>query len=317
MIIENIHIKRFQTNAFLALETSNVTFRNNKVEEIGTRYFPGETGNPDVFCAGVFYVRNSSVIKALNNEFIDMHNAWIKDGSASEHHIDDLHAFYLTRLTGGEIAFNTVSNTSGPPLKFRRALSNNIHVHNNAFYYTGPSIQTSLSKGLSQTGWVRYSGDAEDGCPFAITIEQNIFHYPYCWEEYEDCESAVAEKYSISNTTVCGTDACEDPEKVLWLNNDFIYSQSNVSVEKFIEKANHLQCYADPQMKEIKINCTINHPGNTIIQVYDILGQLIAQVYSGMLHEGDHSFTWSGKSSGLYIIKMVNNGKAYNNKTIL
>ena len=231
VIIENIHIKRFQANAFLALETSNVIFRNNKVEEIGTFYFPGETGNPDIFCAGVFYVRNSSNVKALNNEFIDMHNAWIKDGSATEDNIVDLHAFYLTRLTGGEIANNIVRNTSGPPLKFRRALTNNIHVHNNEFYYTGPSIQMSLLKGFAQTGWVRYSGDSDGGCPYAITIEDNIFHYPYCWEEYEDCEKAVAEKYSISNTNVCGADAVEDPEKVLWVNNDFIYG-NEVSVEQ-------------------------------------------------------------------------------------
>ena len=30
-------------------------------------------------------------------------------------------------------------------------------------------------------------------------------------------------KYSISNESVCGSDACEGPNKVDWLNNDFKY----------------------------------------------------------------------------------------------
>jgi hypothetical protein len=316
VIVENLHIKRFQTNAFLALETSNVIFRNNKVEEIGTLYFPGETGNPDIYCAGVFYVRNSSNVKALNNEFSDMHNAWIKDGSATEDDIDALHAFYLTRLTGGEIANNIVRNTSGPPLKFRRALTNNIHVHNNEFYYAGPSIQMALLKGFAQTGWVRYSGDSDGGCPYAITIEDNIFHYPYCWEEYEDCEKAVAEKYSISNTNVCGADAVEDPENVLWLNNDFIYG-NEVSVEQSFAAFAKLNCLWDPATGEVKINCFIPNPGYANIKVFDITGRMNAQVFSGRLNEGDHTFSWSTKKSGLYIIRLENNGNVMNEKVIL
>ena len=57
--------------------------------------------------------------------------------------------------------------------------------------------------------------------PFAF-FENNIFHYPYCWSELgEDCSTSKAVKYSISNTSVCGEDACEKPENIKWINNDF------------------------------------------------------------------------------------------------
>ena len=66
--------------------------------------------------------------------------------------------------------------------------------------------------------------DGTPNCPSGIVIENNIFHYPFCWEcEGEDCSTAVAVKYSISNETACGKNACSDDAKVRWVNNDFRY----------------------------------------------------------------------------------------------
>ena len=232
VVIENIHFKHWQTTAFHALETQNVVFKNNKVEKVGSMYFdPGLTndGNDYIFCAGVFYVRNSNNIHALNNEFSDMHNAWSKGPTLSEEHsIDALHTFYLTRLKDSEIAHNKIVNTSGPPFKVRRqpaqGVSNNIHLHDNEFLYTGPSSYISTLRNFAQKGWLRYSGERyEDGspnCPEGILIENNKFYYPYCWDEYEDCETARAKLYSVSSTSACG-DAGSNTDKVIWKNNDF------------------------------------------------------------------------------------------------
>jgi hypothetical protein len=71
---------------------------------------------------------------------------------------------------------------------------------------------------------VRYSGDADDGCPYNLLLENNVFHYPYCWDgDTEDCATAEAELCSISNEGICGSDACEDPSKIEWVNNRFEY----------------------------------------------------------------------------------------------
>ncbi|MDX1285392.1 MAG: hypothetical protein R3182_10275, partial [Draconibacterium sp.] len=76
-----------------------------------------------------------------------------------------------------------------------------------------------------QFGFVRYSGDEKEGCPHSLVFENNIFHYPYCWSELgENCSTAKAVKYSISNKTVCGEDACEKPENIKWINNDFKFN---------------------------------------------------------------------------------------------
>ncbi|MBN1339475.1 MAG: T9SS type A sorting domain-containing protein, partial [Bacteroidales bacterium] len=53
--------------------------------------------------------------------------------------------------------------------------------------------------------------------------ENNIFHYPYCWIGKEDPKTCLAVRCTISNEGSCGSDACDDPEKVKWINNDFKY----------------------------------------------------------------------------------------------
>ena len=210
VVIENLRIRSFRVGAIFVFESEDVLVRNCVIEEIGTHFFPDTIDHARIYAAGVVYPKNSRRVVIDGVTMTNCHNL------PSE--LDKLHGFYCTRLQDSEIKNCFLKNISGSPLKFRRAETRNIYVHDNKFFYTGVPTQT---KNQMQYGFVRYSGDTKGGCPSGIVIENNLFHYPFCWPDREDCTNATAVKYSISNISVCGSDACDDPKQVRWINNDF------------------------------------------------------------------------------------------------
>lgn len=76
-----------------------------------------------------------------------------------------------------------------------------------------------------QPGWLRFSLDAGRDAPWGITIENNVFHYPYVWPEHEDPETAMAVRSSESNASPHGRPVADGswPEYVTWQNNDEKY----------------------------------------------------------------------------------------------
>ncbi len=213
VLIENLFFEMWEVGTIMLFETEDVVIRNIKIDRIGPYYFPAEE-TQGVYCAGVVYPKNSTRVLIENVVMTNCHNNFAQLGA--------LHGFYCTRLNHSEIRNCYLKNVSGSPFKFRRSKANNVYVHDNECYYTGVSTQTAEQV---QFGFVRYSGDQKEGCPYGLIFENNIFHYPYCWSEYgEDCTTAKAVKYSISNTKVCGKGACEDTDNVKWINNDFKFN---------------------------------------------------------------------------------------------
>ncbi len=183
----------------------------NKSE--GFVYFEHMKNIGSIDTAGVVYPKNSTRILMENIEMTNCHNIF--------EDVTNLHGFYGTRLNESEIRNCYFRNVSGSPFKFRRSQANYVYIHDNEAYYTG---HTEFEDSWAQPGFLRYSGDPGGDCPFAITFENNIFHYPFCWSEYgEVCETTETILCSVSNTNSCGEDACTDPERVNWLNNDIIY----------------------------------------------------------------------------------------------
>ncbi|MBU2491701.1 MAG: T9SS type A sorting domain-containing protein [Bacteroidetes bacterium] len=210
VIIENLYFEMWIESTIMLFETEDVILRNIKINKIGPYYFPDEK-TTGVYCAGVVYPKNSTRVLIENIEMTNCHNNFEE--------LDDLHGFYCTRLNNSEIRNCYLANISGSPFKFRRSQANNVYVHDNECYYTGVSTQTDNQV---QFGFLRYSGDPGGNCPYALTFENNIFHYPYLWvERGENPETSYAIKCSISNITSCGADACDDSTKVKWINNDF------------------------------------------------------------------------------------------------
>lgn len=213
VLIENLYFEMWEVGTIMLFDTEDVHIRNIRIDKVGPYFFPNEQVE-GVYCAGVIYPKNSTRVLIEDVVMTNCHNNYEELGA--------LHGFYCTRLSHSEIRNCYLKNVSGSPFKFRRSPANNVYVHDNACYYTGVSTQTPDQV---QFGFVRYSGDKDEGCPYALTFENNIFHYPYCWEELgENCSNAKAVKYSISNTTVCGDNACEDTLNVRWIDNDFKYA---------------------------------------------------------------------------------------------
>ena len=210
ILIEHLFFEMWEIGTIMLFETEDVVIRDIRIDKVGPYYFPDEQ-TEGVYCAGVVYPKNSTRVLIEEVVMTNCHNNYAELGA--------LHGFYCTRLNHSEIRNCYLKNVSGSPFKFRRSQANNVYVHDNECYYTGVSTQTPDQV---QFGFVRYSGDEKEGCPSALIFENNIFHYPYCWSELgEDCATAKAVKYSISNTTVCGENACELPENIRWINNEF------------------------------------------------------------------------------------------------
>ena len=322
VVIQNLHFKRWQVCALFTYETQNVSFVNNVVEEIGTLYFPDEK-TPDIYGAGAIYPKNSSQVLIKGNYVRNIHNQFDR--------LDEMHVFYFTRLSQTEVCDNTVINASGPPLKFRRSQTRDIHVHDNAFYYTGPS--QALNR--VQEGWVRYSGDAEEGCPSALIIERNKFYYPYCWPDRETCVGAMATRCSISNPGVCGADACDREERIRWLDNDFRYTWEAIEVPDLPTAVQDLaasqpndsalrQNSPNPFAEATLIHYQLPHLGEVHIAVYDLLGREIAVLVNQPQPAGRYAVPWnvhSGRFSslpnGVYFCRLRVDGREQVIKMVL
>lgn len=328
VVVENIHFQNWQTTVFHVLETQNITFQNNKIEKVGTRYFQPELNNAAddyIFSAGVFYVRSGNNIKVLNNEFIDMHNAWSKGPTRpTEQNIEDLHAIYLTRTKNCEVANNKFENSSGSPFKVRRQPdqgdpNNNIHLHDNEFLNTGPSINIANLRSFSQRGWLRYSGELYDdnsaNCPQGILIENNKFYYPYCWSEYENCNEAEAQLYSVSNTSVCG-DAGSNPSLVTWRNNDIRLKNESLSTEIFQSKESTLRIIHNGSSR-VNLLYDIKKPAFTKLEVFDVQGRSVEVLNQQYLTSGNHSIPLEKIGKGLFILKSTIDGKLEVKKLII
>lgn len=223
VLIENLIFEMWEEGAIILEETEDVTIRNIKIDKTGTYYFTDEEDR-GAFMQAPIYPQAAKRVLIEHVEMTDAHN-WFGDRGG-------LHGFYCTRMGDLEIRNCLLINICGSAFKIRRQPRdrsiNNIHIHDNACYYTGLSNHVPEEESY-QPGFLRYSGefykDGTRNCPNGIVIENNIFHYPFCWDnEGEDCSTATAMKCSVSNKKACGENACsDDPNKVRWINNDFKY----------------------------------------------------------------------------------------------
>ena len=68
-----------------------------------------------------------------------------------------------------------------------------------------------------------------------------------------------------------------------------------------------------------QIQYEVYNGGDIQLSVYNILGQEVASLYQGYMHEGNHAFTWdaSNLSSGVYYVSMMMNSHVETMKAML
>ncbi len=84
------------------------------------------------------------------------------------------------------------------------------------------------------------------------------------------------------------------------------------------------QNYPNPFNPSTEIRFYLPEPGEARLEVYDVLGELVATLAHDVLSEGQHRVTWDSKdsdgrdvSSGVYFYRLVVNDYAQTKKMVL
>ncbi|MCX6712929.1 MAG: peptidoglycan-binding domain-containing protein [Candidatus Vogelbacteria bacterium] len=235
--IKNLQFEKWQARVISISGWSGVKVLDNVVDSVGTKYLgDGGTANnadgPRIYGDGVFYPKDSDHLLFDGNVMRNM----VNNTGGKDNKYDDIHAFYLTRVTDVEISNNLIENCSGPMIKPSKG-SSNIDIHNNKLIGSGPYQGQSS---YDQLGFVRLDGDS--GCPSGIVIANNEMSYPYCVGSscagkiaprcsQVKCSGFCSNPASVATRTVNGGRVSDyknyaknygdDPGTVLWQDNVF------------------------------------------------------------------------------------------------
>ena len=84
-------------------------------------------------------------------------------------------------------------------------------------------------------------------------------------------------------------------------------NNNSISPDNF----NLYQNYPNPFNSDTKIKLDIKHKSNIELDIYDLSGKIIKQVFRGSKERGTHIFSWNSKNSmsvkvtsGVYILKL-------------
>ena len=160
----------------------------------------------------------------------------------------------------------------------------------------GDSFINVESSGLVQGIQIELS----HGADFSISLE----------EEY------ISEYYTNGNITkvVVVTDGTHSLNKIAHINGDYAIVSSIASnsegmiplVESQVNDFSVSNAYPNPFNPSTSIELDLNRDAFVSINVYNISGQLVDQVFSGNLNNSNHRFTWDASlvSSGVYFMNI-------------
>jgi hypothetical protein len=88
-------------------------------------------------------------------------------------------------------------------------------------------------------------------------------------------------------------------------DSNYIHGKINSSVARTQPGGVNLLCSPNPVTDQAQISCTVTDFGPMTIALYDQLGRVVSNIFSGDLSAGDHSFTISarGLSAGIYYLR--------------
>ena len=80
-----------------------------------------------------------------------------------------------------------------------------------------------------------------------------------------------------------------------------------------------LKTYPNPFNPSLNINYNVKEGGNIVINIYDIKGNLVENIFYRYQSIGNYNFVWNANhlSTGAYIVKLNIGSESYSNKVIL
>ncbi|MDZ7721889.1 MAG: T9SS type A sorting domain-containing protein [candidate division KSB1 bacterium] len=112
----------------------------------------------------------------------------------------------------------------------------------------------------------------------------------------------------FNKVTVAAAGACELADRVHWNNSDAQIDPLTGVKESApaIPDAMQLTSCPNPFNSTTRISYTLNHSEHVQLDVYNIRGQHVQQIFNGYQHAGSYSRQWSAEQlpSGIYLIKL-------------
>jgi Secretion system C-terminal sorting domain/Leucine rich repeat len=142
--------------------------------------------------------------------------------------------------------------------------------------------------------------------------------------------SSLTSLTSLEGFQFSGTDLCEPeaPTFQAWLQGIVdvqstgiacgLSAVEDVDTEGLVTLALR-QNYPNPIHSQTNIDFVLPHEGQVSLRVFDVRGQEVAEIVTGSLGAGRHSFQWDtrGKASGIYFYRLTTSGTTLSKKLIV
>ncbi len=104
---------------------------------------------------------------------------------------------------------------------------------------------------------------------------------------------------------------------VNWLEGDKVYTTNGLSILELadvpvsVSEFALAEPYPNPFNNQVRLSFALPEAGLTKVAIYNLAGQQVASLLDEELQAGKHSVIWNGEgsASGIYVVKVLNNGK--------
>ncbi|MFL2988871.1 MAG: aryl-sulfate sulfotransferase [Candidatus Neomarinimicrobiota bacterium] len=198
-----------------------------------------------------------------------------------------------------------------------------------AYSVVFPQFETSLSEMTIENNnlevWVKNNGDYKQKFNYNLNVENNSAGYEATFiitpEHHPEVTKSITFNIIISSDSNFMLTDHQDsftlnPGRQIILSfNDQALNNNQILNGSFNLEAP----YPNPFNPKVNFNIDILNSQNIDINIYDIKGKHIENIFNGFLGSGNYNFGWDGKnySAGIYIIKCKTNKISQTQKIFL
>jgi glycosidase len=99
-------------------------------------------------------------------------------------------------------------------------------------------------------------------------------------------------------TDMAETMSLEAGEYRMYTDVQLEMPQINTGLTEELKEGSFMKIYPNPA-EDFSINIQFDKPARLTLEVFDLAGRKVAEIYNGRMQSGSHQFRWSGKEAGL------------------